>query len=119
MEKVPNNEVQIRIGMATVLANIVYIVGSSIGPLLLAIFNALVKLLHSSIEFQQSEDCTNLEAEKHFQDTLINAMSNFMKTLPEYHKVEINMFLYKAANTIPNILDSNPSTGDKIFLNFG
>jgi protein EFR3 len=109
LEQVPSTEAQIRVGMATVLVSIVCIAGSSIGPLLLAIFNALLKLLRSSVEFQQSKQCSNLEAERNFQDTLINALGDFASALPDYQKVEIMLF---TAGSIPNILDST-STGNK------
>nr|CAD2171867.1 unnamed protein product [Meloidogyne enterolobii] len=100
LEQVQNGESNVRVGMATVLANIVSIAGTSIGPLLLAIFNSLLKLLRSSVEFQQSKQCVDLEKEKLFQNTLINALGDFASALPDYQKVEIMMF---TAGSIPNV----------------
>lgn len=103
-----STESQVRVGMATVLASIVSIAGTSIGPLLLAIFNSLLKLLRSSVEFQQSKQCTDLDAERAFQDTLINALGDFANALPDYQKVEIMLF---TAGSIPNILESTGFVG--------
>jgi hypothetical protein len=89
--------------MALVLSSIVSIAGTSIGPLLLAIFNSLLKLLRSSVEFQQSKQCIHVDAEKNFQDTLINALGDFASALPDYQKIEIMMF---TAGSIPNIMES-------------
>lgn len=83
----PINEVLVRIGIATVLSSIVSIAGTTIGPLLLAIFNSLLKRLRSSVEFQQSKQCYDLNAEKTFQETLINALGDFANALPDYQKV--------------------------------
>uniref|UniRef100_A0A914NQQ7 Uncharacterized protein n=1 Tax=Meloidogyne incognita TaxID=6306 RepID=A0A914NQQ7_MELIC len=99
LEQVQNGESNVRVGMATVLANIVSIAGTSIGPLLLAIFNSLLKLLRSSVEFQQSKQCVDLEKENLFQNTLIYALCDFASALPDYQKVEIMMF---TAGSIPN-----------------
>uniref|UniRef100_A0A1I8B7P0 Protein EFR3 homolog B n=1 Tax=Meloidogyne hapla TaxID=6305 RepID=A0A1I8B7P0_MELHA len=99
LEQVQNGESNVRVGMATVLANIVSIAGTSIGPLLLAIFNSLLKLLRSSVEFQQSKQCVDLEKERLFQNTLINSLGDFASALPDYQKVEIMMF---TAGSIPN-----------------
>lgn len=85
----PNNEVLVRIGIATVLSSIVSIAGTTIGPLLLAIFNSLLKRLRSSVEFQQSRQCLDREEEKTFQETLINALGDFANALPDYQKVLI------------------------------
>ncbi|CAK5007022.1 unnamed protein product [Meloidogyne enterolobii] len=92
LEQVQNGEFNVRVGMATVLANIVSIAGTNIGPLFLAIFNSLLKLLRSSVEFQQTKQCIDLEKENLFQSTLIYALSDFASALPDYQKVEIMMF---------------------------
>uniref|UniRef100_A0A914NNZ4 Uncharacterized protein n=1 Tax=Meloidogyne incognita TaxID=6306 RepID=A0A914NNZ4_MELIC len=99
LEQVQNGESNVRVGMATVLANIVSIAATSIGPLLLAIFNSLLKLLRSSVEFQQSKQCVDSERENLFQSTLIYALGDFASALPDYQKVEIMMF---TAGSIPN-----------------
>uniref|UniRef100_A0A183CNV4 Cse1 domain-containing protein n=1 Tax=Globodera pallida TaxID=36090 RepID=A0A183CNV4_GLOPA len=106
LELQPTTEPEVRVGMATVLARIVSIAGTSIGPLLLAIFNSLLKQLRSSVEFQQSRQCTDHETERLFQDTLINALGDFASALPDYQKVEIMMF---TAASIPIITESNNS----------
>uniref|UniRef100_A0A914I6P1 EFR3-like protein n=1 Tax=Globodera rostochiensis TaxID=31243 RepID=A0A914I6P1_GLORO len=106
LELQPTTEPEVRVGMATVLARIVSIAGTSIGPLLLAIFNSLLKQLRSSVEFQQSRQCTDHETERLFQDTLINALGDFASALPDYQKVEIMMF---TAASIPTITESNNS----------
>ncbi|KAL3080761.1 hypothetical protein niasHS_005348 [Heterodera schachtii] len=107
LELQPTTASEVRVGMATVLARIVSIAGTSIGPLLLAIFNSLLKQLRCSVEFQQSRQCTNLEAERVFQDTLINALGDFANALPDYQKVEIMMF---TAASIPTIAEGIRST---------
>lgn len=87
MEHVSNSESNVRIGIATVLWSIVSIAGTTIGPLLLAIFNSLLKRLRFSVEYQQSKQCPNPAAEKIFQDTLINTLGDFANALPDYQKV--------------------------------
>src|SRR5690606_22363096 len=82
----------IRIGIATVLSSIVSIASTSIGPLVLGIFNSLLKRLRVSVEFQQSKQCPSVSEEKTFQETLINAMGDFANALPDYQKIEIMMF---------------------------
>uniref|UniRef100_A0A915CN21 Uncharacterized protein n=1 Tax=Ditylenchus dipsaci TaxID=166011 RepID=A0A915CN21_9BILA len=100
LEHMSNNEALVRIGIATVLSSIVSIAGTTIGPLLLAIFNSLLKRLRSSVEFQQSKQCPDPAAEKTFQDTLINALGDFANALPDYQKVEIMMFTKVLVKTI-------------------
>uniref|UniRef100_A0A914EQE2 Uncharacterized protein n=2 Tax=Acrobeloides nanus TaxID=290746 RepID=A0A914EQE2_9BILA len=92
LDNMSNFEASTRIGIATVLSSIVSIAGTSIGPLLLGIFNSLLKRLRASVEFQQSKQCPSISDEKTFQDTLINAMGDFANALPDYQKVEIMMF---------------------------
>ncbi|KAF7629984.1 hypothetical protein Mgra_00009013 [Meloidogyne graminicola] len=93
LEQVQHGESNVRVGMATVLSNIVSIAGTSIGPLLLAIFNSLLKLLLSSVEFQQSKQCVDLGKEQLFQNTLLNALHDFVNILPDYQKIEIIKFI--------------------------
>lgn len=76
-----------RIGIATVLSNIVSIAGSSIGPLLLGIFNSLLKLLQASLVLQGSANCLNTDSEKLFQEKLIMAVRDFTTALPDFQKV--------------------------------
>ncbi|KAI1730683.1 protein EFR3 like protein [Ditylenchus destructor] len=102
LEHMPNNEVHVRIGIATVLSSIVSIAGTTIGPLMLAIFHSLLKRLRSSVEFQQSKQCHDPATEKTFQDTLINALGDFANALPDFQKVEIMMF---TVTHIPKISD--------------
>lgn len=82
----------VRIGIAKVLWSIVSIADTTIGPLLLAIFNSLLKRLRFSVEYQQSKQCPKPAAEKAFQDTLINAMGDFANALPDYQKVNFFFF---------------------------
>lgn len=89
MDNMSNFEASTRIGIATVLSSIVSIAGTSIGPLLLGIFNSLLKRLRASVEFQQSKQCPSISDEKTFQDTLINAMGDFANALPDYQKVRL------------------------------
>uniref|UniRef100_A0A1I7SWP5 Importin-11 n=2 Tax=Bursaphelenchus xylophilus TaxID=6326 RepID=A0A1I7SWP5_BURXY len=100
LENTPNSEVYVRIGITTVLENIVTIAVATIGPLLLSIFNSLLKQLRASVEYENSVECVNLTAESQFQDALINTMGVFASTLPDYQKVEIMMF---TVGNIPTI----------------
>lgn len=81
------SDASVRIGIATVLSSVVSIAGTTMGPLLLGIFNSLLKQLRGSVEFQQSRQCPDANAEKIFQETLINAMGDFANALPDYQKV--------------------------------
>jgi len=92
LEEMANASAPIRIGIATVLSSIVSIASTSIGPLVLGIFNSLLKRLRVSVEFQQSKQCPSVSEEKTFQETLINAMGDFANALPDYQKIEIMMF---------------------------
>ncbi|XGW13265.1 hypothetical protein V3C99_013698, partial [Haemonchus contortus] len=100
----------IRIGIATVLSNIVSIAGTSIGPLLLSIFNSLLKHLRTSVDFERSEKCKDSEAEKMYQEALINAMGDFANALPDYQKVEMMMF---TVGNIPNLGEKRVKQGDE------
>ncbi|WKX95411.1 hypothetical protein Q1695_012117 [Nippostrongylus brasiliensis] len=100
----------IRIGIATVLSNIVSIAGTSIGPLLLSIFNSLLKHLRTSVDFERSEKCKDSEAEKMYQEALINAMGDFANALPDYQKVEMMMF---TVGNIPNLEEKRVKQGDE------
>ncbi|KAH7727484.1 Protein C32D5.3 [Aphelenchoides avenae] len=92
LEHMSASDASVRIGIATVLSSVVSIAGTTMGPLLLGIFNSLLKQLRGSVEFQQSRQCPDANAEKIFQETLINAMGDFANALPDYQKVEIMMF---------------------------
>ncbi|KAK0416217.1 hypothetical protein QR680_012351 [Steinernema hermaphroditum] len=98
------SEAEIRIGIATVLSSIVSIAGTSIGPLLLDIFNSLLKHLRASVEYQQSRACPSVDHERRYQETLINAMADFANALPDYQKVEIMMF---TVGNIPKLADDD------------
>ncbi|TKR77001.1 hypothetical protein L596_018054 [Steinernema carpocapsae] len=98
------SEAEIRIGIATVLSSIVSIAGTSIGPLLLDIFNSLLKHLRASVEYQQSRACPSVDQERRYQETLINAMADFANALPDYQKVEIMMF---TVGNIPKVADDD------------
>lgn len=100
----------IRIGIATVLSNIVSIAGTSIGPLLLSIFNSLLKHLRTSVDFERSEKCKDSEAERMYQEALINAMGDFANALPDYQKVEMMMF---TVGNIPNLEEKRVKQGDE------
>ncbi|KJH49184.1 hypothetical protein DICVIV_04685 [Dictyocaulus viviparus] len=100
----------IRIGIATVLGNIVSIAGTSIGPLLLSIFNSLLKHLRTSVDFKRSGKCRNIEAEKMYQEALINAMGDFANALPDYQKVEMMMF---TVGNIPSLDEKRFRKGDE------
>lgn len=98
-----------RIGIATVLSNIVSIAGTSIGPLLLSIFNSLLKHLRTSVDFERSGKCGDSNAEKQYQEALINAMGDFANALPDYQKVEMMMF---TVGNIPNLDERQTKKGD-------
>uniref|UniRef100_A0A7E4VCM6 tRNA exportin n=1 Tax=Panagrellus redivivus TaxID=6233 RepID=A0A7E4VCM6_PANRE len=102
LDNMVNAEASIRIGIATVLSSIVSIAGTSIGPLVLNIFNSLLKRLRVSVEFQQSKQCPSIAEEKTFQETLINVMGDFANALPDYQKIEIMAF---TAQNIPKLTD--------------
>ncbi|CAI5441731.1 unnamed protein product [Caenorhabditis angaria] len=99
-----------RIGIATVLSNIVSIAGTSIGPLLLSIFNSLLKHLRTSVDFERSGKCSDQAAEKLYQEALINAMGDFANALPDYQKVEMMMF---TVGNIPNLDERKAKQGDE------
>ena len=92
LEHMSNQQVTERIGVATVLSNIVSIAATTIGPLLLAISNSLMKRLRGSVEYQHSRQCSDVESERHFQETIINALGDFANALPVYQKLEIMTF---------------------------
>lgn len=92
LEHMPNQQVTERIGVATVLSNIVSIAATTIGPLLLAIFNSLMKRLRASVEYQHSRQCAEVESERHFQETIINALGDFANALPVYQKMDVMNF---------------------------
>uniref|UniRef100_A0A0K0ELJ2 Serine/threonine-protein kinase TOR n=1 Tax=Strongyloides stercoralis TaxID=6248 RepID=A0A0K0ELJ2_STRER len=92
LDKFKTKNVQERIGMATVLSNIVLIAGQSIGPLLLATYNNMLKNLKMSVTYQKSGKCKDVENELVFQETFTHAIGNFASILPDYQKVEIMTF---------------------------
>lgn len=59
----------------------------NLGPLLLSIFNSLLKHLRTSVDFERSSKCKDSAAEKMYQEALINAMGDFANALPDYQKV--------------------------------
>ncbi|GMS84188.1 hypothetical protein PENTCL1PPCAC_6363, partial [Pristionchus entomophagus] len=113
LDTMASSNAKIRIGIATVLSSIVNIAGTSIGPLLLSIFNSLLKHLRTSVEFQQSSYCPNKEDETTYQETLINAMGDFANALPDYQKVEMMMF---TVGNIPSLSASNECKSSDAFL---
>ncbi|VBB30779.1 unnamed protein product [Acanthocheilonema viteae] len=118
LENMSNSNASVRIGIATVLSSIVSIAGTSIGPSLIditaGIFNSLLKHLRRSVEFQQTEECPSIDQEKIYQESLINAMSDYAYALPDYQKVEIMLFI--SAN-IPNLgKDSQSLKPSDVFL---
>lgn len=81
-----------RTGIAAVLASIVAIAaGASIGPTVLEIINSLLNHLRTSINFCVKINAVN--AERRFQDTIINALGEFANNLPDFQKIEIMMFI--------------------------
>uniref|UniRef100_A0A0N4Z9E5 Serine/threonine-protein kinase TOR n=1 Tax=Parastrongyloides trichosuri TaxID=131310 RepID=A0A0N4Z9E5_PARTI len=106
LDKFKTKNVQERIGIATVLSNIVLIAGQSIGPLLLATYNNMLKNLKMSVTFQKSGKCTDIENELVFQETFTHAIGNFASVLPDYQKVEIMTFT-------TNEICKNPENEDK------
>ncbi|RCN46690.1 EFR3-like family protein [Ancylostoma caninum] len=110
LDSMSSADAVIRIGIATVLSNIVSIAGTSIGPLLLSIFNSLLKHLRTSVDFERSEKCKDSEAEKMYQEALINAMGDFANALPDYQKVEMMMF---TVGNIPNLGEKRVKQGDE------
>lgn len=87
LEQTKNSEVKNRIGIATVLCNVVTIAGATIGPLLLSVFNSLLKQLKISVEYGRTAECLDPLSECTLQDTLIDVMGTFASTLPDYQKV--------------------------------
>uniref|UniRef100_A0A0K0D304 Protein EFR3 n=1 Tax=Angiostrongylus cantonensis TaxID=6313 RepID=A0A0K0D304_ANGCA len=110
LDSMSTADASIRIGIATVLSNIVSIAGTSIGPLLLSIFNSLLKHLRTSVDFKRSGKCKDTEAEKMYQEALINAMGDFANALPDYQKVEMMMF---TVGNIPNLDEKRFKQGDE------
>ncbi|KAJ1371099.1 hypothetical protein KIN20_032976 [Parelaphostrongylus tenuis] len=84
--------------------------GTSIGPLLLSIFNSLLKHLRTSVDFERSVKCKDTEAEKLYQEALINAMGDFANALPDYQKVEMMMF---TVGNIPSLDEKRFRQGDE------
>ncbi|CAB3404327.1 unnamed protein product [Caenorhabditis bovis] len=103
-------DASIRIGIASVLSSIVSIAGTSIGPLLLSIFNSLLKHLRTSVDFERSGKCKDTIAEQQYQEALINAMGDFANALPDYQKVEMMMF---TVGNIPNLDERKAKQGDE------
>lgn len=110
LDSMSTADASIRIGIATVLSNIVSIAGTSIGPLLLSIFNSLLKHLRTSVDFKRSGKCKDIEAEKMYQEALINAMGDFANALPDYQKVEMMMF---TVGNIPSLDEKRFRQGDE------
>ncbi|KAI6183672.1 hypothetical protein M3Y97_00514100 [Aphelenchoides bicaudatus] len=92
LEQTKNAEVRNRIGIATVLHNIVTIATATIGPLLLSIFCSLLVQLKASVEYGRTAGCNDPLSECTLQDTLINVIGKFASALPDYQKVEVMMF---------------------------
>ncbi|CAJ0932227.1 unnamed protein product, partial [Mesorhabditis belari] len=113
LDTMSSSDASVRIGIASVLSSIVSIAGTSIGPLLLSIFNSLLKHLRASVEFQQSKKCPSTEDEKTYQETLINAMGDFANALPDYQKVEMMMF---TVGNIPSLSDERKNREGDAFL---
>ncbi|VDP05717.1 unnamed protein product [Soboliphyme baturini] len=98
-----DDDPEVRIGIATALSRLVVIAASaSIGPCLLEIFNSMLRHLRQSVELESSgaaaEDTS--EAEKTYQEILINTMGNFTVHLPDYQKVEIMVFIIGKVRTL-------------------
>ncbi|CAJ0586678.1 unnamed protein product, partial [Mesorhabditis spiculigera] len=113
LDTMATSHASVRIGIATVLSSIVSIAGTSIGPLLLSIFNSLLKHLRASVQFQQLPTCPSPEDEKTYQETLINAMGDFANALPDYQKVEMMMF---TVGNIPSLADERNNRHGDVFL---
>uniref|UniRef100_A0A915LBY3 Uncharacterized protein n=1 Tax=Romanomermis culicivorax TaxID=13658 RepID=A0A915LBY3_ROMCU len=90
-----DDDVDIRLGIATVLSRIVLIAtNTSIGPTLLEIFNSMLRHLRQSVDMQfNSTDSLSDDTERQYQETLINTMGDFANNLPDYQKVEIMLFI--------------------------
>lgn len=54
---------------------------------------SLMRHLRSSVELQLSDNCSSIEAEKRYQETLINTMAQFANSLPDYQKVGKSNYL--------------------------
>jgi hypothetical protein len=92
LEQTKNSEVHNRIGIATVLSNIVTIACTTTGPLLSPVFNSLLKQLKISVEYGRSAECMDPLSECTLQDTLIDVMGGFASTLPDYQKVRFGFY---------------------------
>ncbi|XP_042897803.1 protein EFR3 homolog B isoform X2 [Parasteatoda tepidariorum] len=97
----PKADAKVRTGIVNVLANIVSIAaGESIGPSVLEIFNSLLNHLRHSIDVHSTKE-KDLIDEKHFQDCVINTLGEFANNLPDFHKIEIMMFIMGKVPKVP------------------
>ncbi|KAK6009776.1 hypothetical protein OSTOST_25266, partial [Ostertagia ostertagi] len=121
LDSMSSADAVIRIGIATVLSNIVSIAGTSIGRervrCCYRFFDSLLKHLRTSVDFERSEKCKDSEAEK-----MINAMGDFANALPDYQKVRRLFLVYgqclmllstEAVGNIPNLDEKQVKQGDE------
>jgi F0F1-type ATP synthase epsilon subunit len=93
------SNIGVKTGIATVLSQIVAITASeSIGPIVLDIINNLLNHLRNSINSGQANSRFT-EAEKRYQDTVINSLGEFTNNIPDYQKIEIMMFIISRVPT--------------------
>jgi len=103
------SNIRVKTGIATVLSQIVAITASeSIGPIVLDIINNLLNHLRSSINNCQSNARVS-DAEKKYQETVINSLGEFTNNIPDYQKIEIMMFI------MSRVPSSSASKTDALF----
>lgn len=92
-KNVQASNIRVKTGIATVLSQIVAITASeSIGPIVLDIINNLLNHLRASINNCQTNSRVS-DAEKKYQDTVVNSLGEFTNNIPDYQKIEIMMFI--------------------------
>lgn len=85
---------QIKIGVVTVLSNIVAIAAAeSIGPSVLEIINSLLEHLRTSLNAHGKHELP-------FQEAITDTLAEFSSNLPDYQKTEILFFIKSRAPTI-------------------
>lgn len=103
------SNIRVKTGIATVLSQIVAITAAeSIGPIVLDIINNLLNHLRSSINNCQANS-RFADAEKRYQETVINSLGEFTNNIPDYQKIEIMMFI------ISRVPSTSTSRTDSLF----
>lgn len=83
--------------------------GSSIGPSVLDVFNALLRHLKFSVE-SDAASCDDFSEENTFQEAIITTIGEFANNLPNYQKIEKLMFVMSKIPAIQFMDDSIVNT---------